>query len=198
MCQFSPFCYPKVKENKMKPWKRHVLTKHTVCKHCWLICYETDMEPELSTAAADQNFTWICKQHQDPIGLVLIFRTKIIWSEPEFGLVQCGYLNTANVSSSGQRRLWSDWVDVQADLSLRWAHSHFVGFVMSWLKYTKQAIHKIFLNQIQTSFLNQPQTSWHSNLLNLHSALQMKSYKINLIVTLPRQSKLLEFNLWIM
>ena len=25
---------------------------------------------------------------------------------------------------------WSDWADAQADLSLRWAHSHFVGFVM--------------------------------------------------------------------
>ena len=25
---------------------------------------------------------------------------------------------------------WSDWTDAQADLSLRWAHSHFVGFVM--------------------------------------------------------------------
>ena len=34
------------------------------------------------------------------------------------------------VSSCGQRRLWSDWADAQADLSLRWAHSHFVGFVM--------------------------------------------------------------------
>ena len=31
---------------------------------------------------------------------------------------------------SAQRRLWSDWADAQADLSLRWAHSHFVGFVM--------------------------------------------------------------------
>ena len=29
---------------------------------------------------------------------------------------------------------WSDWVDAQADLSLRWAHSHFVGFVMRRLK----------------------------------------------------------------
>ena len=27
-------------------------------------------------------------------------------------------------------RLWSDWADTQADLSFRWAHSHFVGFVM--------------------------------------------------------------------
>ena len=34
---------------------------------------------------------------------------------------------------SAQRSLWSAWADAQADLSLRWAHSHFVGFVMSWL-----------------------------------------------------------------
>ena len=31
---------------------------------------------------------------------------------------------------NAQRRLWSDWANAQADLSLRWAHSHFVGFVM--------------------------------------------------------------------
>ena len=34
---------------------------------------------------------------------------------------------------SAQRRLWSDWADAQADLSLRWAHSHFAGFVLSRL-----------------------------------------------------------------
>ena len=36
---------------------------------------------------------------------------------------------------SAQRRLWSDWVDAQADLILRWAHMpfYFVGFVMRWL-----------------------------------------------------------------
>ena len=37
------------------------------------------------------------------------------------------------LSSCGQRRFLSDWVDAQVDLSLRWAHTHFVGFVMSWL-----------------------------------------------------------------
>ena len=44
---------------------------------------------------------------------------------------------------SGQQRLWSDWADAQADLSLRWAHTHFVGFVMSWLicKYTNAYLH---------------------------------------------------------
>ena len=31
---------------------------------------------------------------------------------------------------SAQRRHWSDWVNAQADLSLRLAHTHFVGFVM--------------------------------------------------------------------
>ena len=35
-----------------------------------------------------------------------------------------------NYPLSAQRRLWSDWGDAQADLSLRWAHSHFVGFIM--------------------------------------------------------------------
>ena len=37
------------------------------------------------------------------------------------------------VSSCGQRRLWSDWANAQAELSLHWAHSHFVGYVMSRL-----------------------------------------------------------------
>ena len=32
-----------------------------------------------------------------------------------------------------QWRLWSDWTDAQADLSLCWAHSQIVGFVMSRL-----------------------------------------------------------------
>ena len=38
-----------------------------------------------------------------------------------------------NYPLSAKRRLWSDWADAQADLSLRWAHSHFVGFVISRL-----------------------------------------------------------------
>ena len=33
-----------------------------------------------------------------------------------------------DVSSCGQRRLWSDWADAQADLSLRWAHMPFDWF----------------------------------------------------------------------
>ena len=37
---------------------------------------------------------------------------------------------------SAQRRLCSDWADAQAYLSLRWARSHFVGFVMRRLSQT--------------------------------------------------------------
>ena len=32
------------------------------------------------------------------------------------------------VSSCGQRKLWSGWANAQADLSLRWAHTHFFFF----------------------------------------------------------------------
>ena len=36
---------------------------------------------------------------------------------------------------SAQRRLGLDWANSKVDPSLRWAHTHFVGFVMSWLKH---------------------------------------------------------------
>ena len=44
-----------------------------------------------------------------------------------------------NVSSCGHRRLWSDWADARADLSLRWAHISFCWFCheaahLSWSK----------------------------------------------------------------
>ena len=38
---------------------------------------------------------------------------------------------------SAQQRLWSEWADAQTDLSLRWAHSHFVCFVMRRLIYVR-------------------------------------------------------------
>ena len=42
---------------------------------------------------------------------------------------------TLSYPLSAQRRLWSDWSDAQTDLSLRWAHSHIVGFVTRRLNY---------------------------------------------------------------
>ena len=43
---------------------------------------------------------------------------------------------------SAQRRLWSDWADAQADLSLRWVHTHLVCFVMSRLKYFQPKVQR--------------------------------------------------------
>ena len=48
---------------------------------------------------------------------------------------------------SAQRRPWSDWADAQADLSLLWAHTHFVGFVMSRLKCCKKMYKCTFFSQ---------------------------------------------------
>ena len=42
---------------------------------------------------------------------------------------------TLSYPLSAQRRLWSDWAVTQADLSLRWAHSHIAGFVTRRLKW---------------------------------------------------------------
>ena len=52
---------------------------------------------------------------------------------------------------STQRRLWSDWADAQADLSLRWAHNHIVCFVMRRLIFIWHDIKDIV--GVQYSFL---------------------------------------------
>ena len=57
---------------------------------------------------------------------------------------------------SVQRRLRSGWADAQAELSLCWAHSHFVDFVMSWLIYfrARRQTHATFLGKENTE--NEP------------------------------------------
>ena len=58
-----------------------------------------------------------------------------VWSESSlFTWRKLGSLASSNPLNA-QRRLWSDWADAQTDLSLGWAHSHFVGFVMRRLIY---------------------------------------------------------------
>ena len=53
-----------------------------------------------------------------------------VWSESSLSAWRnLGSLATQWVDSED----WSDWTDAQADLSLRWAHTHFVDFVMSRL-----------------------------------------------------------------
>ena len=53
------------------------------------------------------------------------------WSEASLSAWRnLGFL-ASNWTHSGD---WSDWADAQAELSLDWAHTHFVSFVMLWLK----------------------------------------------------------------
>ena len=52
-----------------------------------------------------------------------------VWSESS--LCTQWVAKGPTVSSCEHRRFWSDWADAQANLSLRWAHTHFVGFIMS-------------------------------------------------------------------
>ena len=60
-----------------------------------------------------------------------------VWSESSL-CARCVAKNPMLLHADSED--WSDWADAQADLSLRWAHSHFVGFVMSRLIYTRTQI----------------------------------------------------------
>ena len=62
---------------------------------------------------------------------------------------------------SAQRRLWSDWADAQADLNLRWAHSHFVGLVTRRLNYvSSQMLRSTFKAHIWTDTEKQGFGPW--------------------------------------
>ena len=67
-----------------------------------------------------------------PVNTQISLGLRSVWSESSLSAWwKLGSLPTHWVHSED----WSDWTDAQADLSLRWAHSHFVGFVMRWLNY---------------------------------------------------------------
>ena len=73
--------------------------------------------------SVDPDLIWDCSVSLGPPSLIKVFavRMKKAW--------------VLSYPLSTQRRLRSDWVDAQADLSLRWVHSHFVGFVKMRLNY---------------------------------------------------------------
>ena len=95
-------------------------TKTCLSKHCLLI--SRTLEPQ-----HDKTNKMPCAPSEDsdepgyPPSLIRAFavRMKKAW--------------VFSYHLSAQRRLWSDWADAQADLSLRWAHMPFCCFVMSRL-----------------------------------------------------------------
>ena len=104
--------------------------KFQSCKMFFLNVHPMYVQPEKSTWAATwQNQQNECAPSEDsdqpghPPSLIRVFavRMKKAW------VLSCPL--------SAKRRLWSDWADAQADLSLRWAHTNLVCFVMSWLTF---------------------------------------------------------------
>ena len=69
---------------------------------------------------------------------------------------------------------WSEWADTQANLSLRWAHSHFVGFVTCSL-----FIYLILHGKI---YYWKMKASWNKNVIHAYKIL--KSFIFPTILTL--------------
>ena len=93
-------------------------------------CFEvSDQKTKVKWAASWQTnkMAWVLSedsiQVEHPPSLIRIFtvRMKKAWF--------------LSYPLNAQRRLWSDWADAQADLSLCWVRSHFVCFVMRQLQW---------------------------------------------------------------
>ena len=91
-------------ENVLVEWRKH----HWL--HIWAATWQNQKFEYAPSEDSDQ------PGHSPSLIRVFAVRMKIPW--------------VLRYALSAQRRLWSDWADAQADMSLRWAHSHFVGFVM--------------------------------------------------------------------
>ena len=84
------------------------------------------------------------------------------------------------LSSCGQRRLWADWADAQADLSLRWAHTHFVGVVMSRLNLT-------FLLVLKVTQLLYKSPERSPKFISVYQVFHISSFRFVLLTNCPIQ-----------
>ena len=83
-------------------------------------------------------------------------------------------------SISGQRRLWSDWAD-QADLSLCWAHTHFVGFVMSRLIWLWHCLYGDLILELMMQITWNVSKSLSTYYQNLKSSMQIWRLTVNFL-----------------
>ena len=72
------------------------------------------------------------KWHVRPAKTQISLGIRPVWSESSLS----AWRKFGSLATHWARRLWSDWAHAQADMSLRWARTLFVGFVMSWLNFT--------------------------------------------------------------
>ena len=104
--------------------KRFLIGFYAKCKKCdkMYMCCICGLEEEAFWATSWQNQQNDLCAHKDsdqpghPPSLIRVFAVRSM-----------GSLGP-NFASGGQRWLWSDWADAQADLSLRWAHRSFCWF----------------------------------------------------------------------
>ena len=125
--QFGPFCIAN-SGFLLSKYKRTHLTRNTYLLKGTVNAFRNSVV-QGQWAATWQNQQSECAPNEDsdqpgrPPSLIRVF---VVRSVGSLG---------PKLSSGGQRRLWSDWADTQADLRFRWAHNHFACFVMSRLKY---------------------------------------------------------------
>ena len=108
-----------IKKHKLLSFKKKslIMPHSNALSDDTLISLFMTYEPPL-----DKTNTMICATSKDsdqpghPPSLIRVFAVRSMGNKGP------------NLSSCGQRRLWSDWADVQPDLSLRWAHMPFCLF----------------------------------------------------------------------
>ena len=125
------------------------------------ICFNLDSSLLPHDTEAEQNkvnhdMTKPTKWHVRPSKTQICLGIHPVWSE--FSLSTWRKLGSLTT-------YWAHWADAQADLRLRWAHSHFVGFVMSRLKFVCHwtTIYQTILKQTDSSVVL-PVFSWHHKL----------------------------------
>ena len=74
-----------------------------------------------------------CTGSPEPSLVAYVVGTIISWAQSDQSSLSA-WRKLKSLANHWAHSKDSDWADAQADLSLRWAHSHFVGFVMSRLK----------------------------------------------------------------
>ena len=96
----------------------------SVCRFCvsfvfnFIIIWATSWQNQQRGCAPSED----SDQPEHPPNLIRVFAVRsMVAKDPSF----------LHVYSAD----WSHWADAQADLSFRWTHSHFVGFVMRRLKF---------------------------------------------------------------
>ena len=95
---------------------QHVRWQVNETKLTWIYTYEPPHDKTYKMACASSEDS---DQSGHPPSLIRVFAVRVrkVW--------------VLSYPLSTQQRLWSNcWADAQADLSLHWVHSHFVGFVM--------------------------------------------------------------------